>query len=419
VTGAPALAGAGALVAARLGLDFPQRRRADLERGVAEAARAAGFRDRGAYLAQLGSLGVESAAWQRLVTRLTVGESYFFRDRAVHALLAREVLPELIAERRARSDRTLRIWSAGCARGEEPYSLAILLDRLLPDRADWTLTIQGTDVDDRSLEAARRGIYAAWSLRDTPPADRALHFRPRSGRRFELDPAIREMAEFARLNLVDEAYPAGMDLILCRNVVMYFTEDARRAVIGRLERSLVPGGWLVLGAAEATAESLRLVTPVAFPDAVIHRRAQPPAPEPAATPPQPGPLQPAALVRQAGAYADEGRLDEAIGLFDEALRHDRLNPELHVLVAAIHHERGELDRALAACRSAVSLNPDSAAAHFLLGNLLVQRGAAAHARRAMEAVAGLLRSVPRDEPVGGLTAGRMLEAAEAYLEPAR
>lgn len=357
MTSPAATADARALVTARLGLGV---RRGDLEGALSECGDPA----------RLAVLPLEGAEWQRLIARLTVSESYFFRDRGTQAVLERDVLPALIAERRASGDLRLRIWSAGCARGEEPYSLAILLHRLLPDRADWALSILGTDIDARSLEAARSGVYAAWSLRDAPDSERSRWFRPLPRRKFELDPAVREMVTFAPLNLAQDAYPAGVDLLVCRNVLMYFDERARRGALERLQAALAPGGWLVLGPAEATGEQLRPLVPVAFPEAVLHRRARiedaPAAPEPVPVAPRVRVQDSGALARQARAHADGGRLDEALALCERALRRDALNPELHVLAAAIHQERGSLDQALAACRSAVYLAPDSPMARLLL-----------------------------------------------------
>ncbi len=139
---------------------------------------------------------------------------------------------------------------------------------------------------------------------------------------------------------------------------------------------MAPGGWLVLGPAEATAESLRPLEAVAFPEAVLHHRtAAAPAPRPVRAPARPVPTapEPAALAREARVRADEGRLDEALELCERALRRDALNHDLHVLAAAIHQERGDLDAALAACRSAVYLDPDSAEARLLLDAATARR----------------------------------------------
>jgi len=152
------------LVARRLGLDFPEARRADLERGLLRASRTSVAGGPETYLDWLATLPDQDPEWGRLAGQLTVGETYFFRDQACFGALEQEVLPPLIRLRREEGLLRLRLWSAGCATGEEPYSLAILLDRLLPDRSEWALTILATDVNPASLEAARR-IYG---LTDNP-----------------------------------------------------------------------------------------------------------------------------------------------------------------------------------------------------------------------------------------------------------
>ena len=436
-----------ALVAARLGLSFPESRRADLERGLAGALRAVRTRALEPYLARLAAAPDDDPEWHRLAAHLTVGETYFFRDAAAFEALERHVLPALIAARRARGDRRLRLWSAACATGEEPYTLAILLDRLLPDFADWTVTLLATDLSARRLETARRGRYRAWSLRETPAEARARYFRPLRDGELELHARIRSRVAFAPLNLAADDYPSvltdttAMDLILCRNAMMYFTEAARRATAARLVRALAPDGWLVTSAAEASSELLAPLVPAGLPGVVFYRKAAPraaaairvPAPDTAAPPPAPpAPRPPLAVaparrpaaepaapsLARARALADQGRLDQARRECAAALARDRLDPEAHVLLAAIEQERGELGAALDALRRALYLAPDSAPAHFLLGALLIRRGERRRGRRAMEAVLGLLERVPRDEVLpgsDGLTAGRLLETARAHL----
>ena len=237
-----------ALIARRLGLHFPQGRRANLERGLLTACHAASVPRLETYLAWLTTLPTASQEWRRLAGSLTVGETYFFRDRASLAALEQHVLPSLIAAQRARDLLQLRIWSAGCATGEEPYSLAILLDRLLPDRSQWHVTILATDINPEALEAAQRGLYRAWSLRETPLWLRERYFCRRSAATFEVDPQIRQMVTFVRCNLADDddlaavAHTSAVDVILCRNVLMYFTPEVQRAVVAQLLRALVPGG---------------------------------------------------------------------------------------------------------------------------------------------------------------------------------
>ncbi|MGH7352060.1 MAG: CheR family methyltransferase, partial [Candidatus Methylomirabilales bacterium] len=140
-----------ALIARRLGLDFSTLRQADLKRGFARILGNLSPPAVDRYLDKLASLPDDSPEWGRLAGELTVGETYFFRDYACFDALEREILPTLIATRRAEGIPRLRLWSAGCATGEEPYSLAILIDRLLPDRSEWTVTVLATDINPNAL----------------------------------------------------------------------------------------------------------------------------------------------------------------------------------------------------------------------------------------------------------------------------
>ncbi|MBI2466960.1 MAG: chemotaxis protein CheR [Candidatus Rokubacteria bacterium] len=456
-----------ALVASRLGLDFADVRRADLGRGLVQACRASSASTPETYLTWLATLPDQSPEWRRLASHLTVGETYFFRDRACFDALEQQVLPTLIAARREAGLRRLRLWSAGCATGEEAYSLAILLDRLLPDRADWALTILATDINPEALEATRRGCYRNWSFRETPEWIRDRYFHRRGAETFEVAPSIQAMVTVAPLNLAEDGYPSvvtdtsAMDLILCRNVLMYFTREAQRAVVPRLERALVTGGWLVVSSAEASAELFRPLVPVSFPGAILYRKEQsaisgqpsaigwapasrqaetvwpdPPVPwsavdapggvvaaqSPAPSPP-PEPVEalpdPATDLRRARAQADQGRLEEALDLCEAILARNRLDLEPYLLLAAIHQERGELGAAMTALRRAIYLAPDSAPAHFLLGSLLLRQRKRRQGQRSLETVVSLLSRTPPDEALpgcDGLTAGRLLDTARAYLE---
>ena len=454
-----------ALIATRLGLDFPDGRLADLERGLSEALRRSAYPAPEPYLAWLATAPDEHADLRHLAAYLTIGETYFFRERATFESLEQHVLPSLIATRRAEGIPRLRLWSAACATGEEPYSLAILLDRLLPDRADWSVTILATDINAEALEAAQRGLYREWSLRDTPAWVRERYFRRNGGHTFELDAAIRRAVTFAPLNLAAGGYPSvltntgAMDLILCRNVLMYFTRDAQRAAVARLQQALVTGGWLVVSPAEASVELLRPLVPVHYPGAILYRKdlapgtapvqptskpeavwvdvpaplpswlesgasgeSAPPAKPPIMPPPDgqsDGSREPPNDLERARALADQGNLDEARRLCEAALARNRLAPESYLLLAAICQERGEIRAAFDALRGALYLAPDSAPAHFLLGSLLLREGAHRRGRRCIETVVALLSRFPREELVsgaGGLTAGRLLETARAYLE---
>ena len=266
-----------ALVEHRLGLDVTRPEQLELAEACARA-RAEPPSTPEAFLQRLAAAPDEHPDWRRLVATLAIGETYFFRDRACFEALERQVLPSIVARRRGTGELCLRVWSAGCATGEEAYSIAILLHRLLPDRSRWRLSILATDVNRDALDSARRGVYRKWALRDTSPEIREQYFgRSRAGR-FELDPEIRAMVTFAPLNLARDRYPAtpgdrsGMDVILCRNVLMYFTADARRATVSGLARALGHEGWLAVSAVEGSPELLFPLVPVKFGDAILYRK---------------------------------------------------------------------------------------------------------------------------------------------------
>ena len=227
----------------------------------------------------LRGLAVDAPLWQAVVDALTVGETNFFRQPGWFAQLEAQILRPVIERRRRNGPKRLRIWSAGCASGEETYSLAILVQRLLGKEDGWDVSIVGTDLSVTFLGDARRAVYREWSLRDVDYATRLQHFTRLESGRFELIAATRERVSFAPLNLADEKAAwtdprlTDLDLILCRNVLMYLAPERQRAVAQRLIGCLAPDGWLATAPAEATAEWFRPLTPVNVPSAVLFRHA--------------------------------------------------------------------------------------------------------------------------------------------------
>jgi chemotaxis protein methyltransferase CheR len=448
------------LLAERLGLVFEGCRQVDLERGFLRACAAAAMRSPELYAAWLSQLPAEHPEWGRLARYLTVGETYFFRDPACFAALEHEVLPGLIAERRAAHTLRLRLWSAACATGEEPYSLAILLDRLLPDRADWSVTILATDINPDALEQARRGQYRPWALRETPRAIQDRYFLPDVGDTFTLQPTIRQAVTFAPLNLAASIYPSletntgAMDLVLCRNALMYFARETQVSAAARLQQAILPGGWLALSPAEASADLFPALLPVNFPGAIFFRRPleshaaaeRRPASSawnsaPAAPPPPPtcpvsypaavdrtavasptGPREmahvPSTALDLARSLADQGDLNEARRMCEAALVREWHDPAAQLLLATIAQEQGDLAAATEALRKAVYLDPDSPLAYFLTGSLLFRQDRRQEGRRALEVAVELLASLSRGTavPYGhGVTAGQLLDLAREYL----
>ena len=246
----PALQEFRSLVAQRLGLWFDDHRREFLA-GVLRD-RAAGRRsgDPAAYLRTLAEGGWPDE-WPVLSGLLSITETYFFRGQEHFLALTQTVLPG--HRRRAQDTRRLRLLSAGCASGEEAYSLAISLKEHAPWLEDWQVEITGLDANREMLAKARAGLYTIWSLRETPPEIREKYFQPLR-QEFLLDEKIRNAVVFGERNLAaanDDLWrPGAFDVVFCRNMLMYFTPEAAAALVARIQRALTPGGVLFLGHAE-------------------------------------------------------------------------------------------------------------------------------------------------------------------------
>lgn len=458
-------------LAARFGLNFPAERWDDLQRGLAAAAAARGEADVAAYARHLLADPLTPEDNEALAASLTIGETYFFREKPGLEALERHILPRLIAAR-ADGPRRLRLWSAGCCTGEEPYTLAMLLDRLLPDEAaQWEVTLLATDLNPVFLRRAAYGEYGAWSFRETPDWVKERYFRRRRDGRYRLDERIRRRVRFARLNLAADDFPSpadgteAMDVILCRNVLMYFAPEGVRAVVGKFRRALADGGWLIVSPAETSgipyagfaqqqidgallykkvgAGETAVEETIAWPSSVpayvtdwqleIQHPPVAPAPVPPPVPAASVPVAPVAkahdetvshLLQAARDRADCGRLAEAAERCREAIAADRLDPAGHYLLGAILEAQGQAEDAAQALQRALYLAPDFALAHFALGNLRRVQGRDREAGRHFDNALDALRALAADAPVAeadGLSAGHLREmilALRASLPPA-
>lgn len=243
-----------AVVEQRLGLHFPASRRTELANLLAKTVSEAAAQNVD-WVGPLERGDMPDEVAQLLARHLTVGETYFFREPGTLDVLERQILPELVRQR-ADGSRQLRLWSAGCCTGEEPYTLAMILERLLPDIGGWDIHILATDLNQDFLDRAAQGVYRDWSFRQTLPGIKERFFRETRPGTYVLNPRTQARVTFARLNLAKDDYPSPrvdtgrMDVILCRNVLMYFSDRQAQAVMHRLHRSLTPSGWLAVSPTE-------------------------------------------------------------------------------------------------------------------------------------------------------------------------
>jgi len=431
----------GEFVTARLGLHFPPARWRDLERGLRLAALDFGFDDLEACARWLNSSPLTRRHLETLAGRLTVGETYFFRERGTFEILETRVLPDLIAERRACGERRLRLWIAGCCTGEEPYSLAILLSRLIPDWDDWNVTLLATDINPVFLQKAVEGVYGEWSFRSTPAWVKEGYFRKIAADRYEILPYFRRRVTFAYHNLAGDPYPAllnntnAMDVILCRNVLMYFAPERTRQVAQNFHRALLDGGWLIVSPSETSQTLFSQFAAVNFTDAILYRKDDhasqpardalilPPVDAPAAsllplqlTVPDlsPSPLpQPSAApvsgeddggsdfpasVREAGGGRTEdmftlyrrGHYTEAAKSALALLAQYPADAPVLGLLARIYANQGRLSEALAWCDRAIAADRLNSAGHYLRATILLESS------RPKEALVSLRRTLYLD-----------------------
>jgi len=409
-------------VANQTGLHFPRERWNDLERGIRSAALKFGFPSAEPCAKWLLSAPLTKKGIEILAGELTVGETYFFREKRSFEILSDSILPEMARIRRG-AELRLRIWSAGCCTGEEPYSIAILLDRTLPDLQQWNVTILGTDVNPLFLQKASEGVYSEWSFRDSPPWLKKNYFNQVGERHFEIAPRIKQRVTFAYLNLAEDVYPSltnntnAMDLIFCRNVLMYFTAEKTKRVVQNFHRSLVDKGWLLVSATEASSELFSPFCPVYFEGASLYRKGGSPSSIP--TMESPVPLDDEAVIVSApsafdfmaasgpsvplpqpsvGLPAERAKptpYEEALALFERGdyaeaagkLRSDSAlsqAAEGPALLARICANLGELAEARSWAEKALGTDKLNAGLHYLRASILQEQGEAGEASAALK-----------------------------------
>jgi chemotaxis protein methyltransferase CheR len=472
-------------LARRTGLHFPSHKLGELVAAIHE--RLAGLprcRDLEGYLDLLRRDENGTGELRALVARLTVGETYFFRNHGQFAALRDQILPEIIRRRRGRG-RRIRIWSAGCSTGEEPYSLAMLLLELVPDLAEWEVHLLATDINEESLAAAREGHYRNWSFREVEGPYRERFFVP-EGDGYRIRPEVRGLVTFRYLNLADDLYPTAvtgtdaLDLVLCRNVMIYFRPEFSREVTQRFFRALDDGGFLLVGHSEHSdlvyggfarsftghgvvyrktgpnpawerGIALRFRGSGAAPEETL--RHDPPRPRAPAVQ-RPPETEETVLFQRAVALVEDLRPAEAIGAFrrvlevnpdnaralysiamlcanagDDAaaaawagrlLRTDPLHLEGTFLLAIIARETGDRAAELAALKKTLYINPHFVLGHFHTAVAHLRGGNARLARRSFRNVLRLTEGLAGEvavEGVEGMTVGRLRETVGGLMPP--
>lgn len=433
------------------------------------------------YLNRLYILAENHPIWQALLAQLTIGETYFMRDETQIAALKNHLLPQLIDNKRRQQQPTLRIWSAGCASGEEAYTVAMLLYDLLPDRQHWHLDIFGTDINQAAIEVATAAIYREWSFRTTPSTIRERFFIPLDAHNglttFIVRPEIRAMVRFSHANLISQRYfQYPFDLVLCRNVLIYFTSQQIAQLEYNLHEALHEHGWLMLSPAEtlrhtrhhfeihhlAGTLTYQKKTPTT---AAISMTSNPPLKASisqalsTSITPSISPIEvveaamdiyqqvqeilqqanseeaiqyisdtftkaarsthPALYTLLASIYASEGNYVAATEQVVKALAIDPLYADAHYLMGLIQIELQGFEAARTSIRAAIYCRPDFALAHLLSGDLFEQQNDHSRALKAWATARRFARNLSAEAPLSPLsdiTAAQLIDLVNSRLQ---
>ncbi|NJD23408.1 MAG: tetratricopeptide repeat protein [Melioribacter sp.] len=476
-------------IAGNLALHFPKERWNDLERNIATAAKELGYSEIENFIQQILSSPLTREHLEVLTNHLTINETYFWREHDTFDALEQQILPQLI--RLHDEEKRIRIWSAGCSTGEEAYSIAIALNRIIPNINDWNITILASDISPRILRKASAGEYSEWSFRSSPQWLKEKYFLHKEKNKFEIIPEIKNMVKFEYLNLAEDVFPSplnntnAMDIIFCRNVLMYFTQSRVKQVVRGLYNSLMQGGYLVVSATELSFQNFSEFAAINFSGMVIYQKTskklkyQKPLPvieveyKPVLLKPF---LEPIKIIEEiepqirkieneilpiiekpahidstyeealssysqgnytdvinklqkddqtleeqillTRAYANQGKLADALKSCEKAIASNKLDPRLQYLYATILQENNQLDEAVASLKRAIYLDTNFVLSYYSLGNIYQRLGNVNHAKKCFENVLTILNKCSQEEILPeseGLTAGRFKEIINASI----
>ena len=478
-----------------LGLNYNERQNKELSRKMDQASYSFGFSQTEQFVNWILNKQLTNDELFKLAGHLTIGETYFMREKKGYDFLEQIYLPGLI-QKRITSNKKLRVWCAGCATGEEAYSLAIVLQQTIPKISEWDVSILATDINPVFLEKAKKGIYTKWSFRNNTEKFIENYFIKSGKNEFQIIPEIKRMVKFASLNLAGDDYPSksnntnDFDIIFCRNVLIYFSNEGMRAVSERLYHSLTEGGVLVVSPVEMSNLICPKFNSIFYSGFTIYHKGNAesktnglnelqsipnqqlkkaelisqkkveskplkiPVKIDVPKPPKPISVRSVehtvektnslfyfenikslytqgafeeteillanylnksenydidAITMMAKTKANLGKLQEAEFWCTKGLTLNKLDSNLHYLMATVMQETGNDENAITALKMALYLEPNFVLAHFLLGTLLSKRGDSATGIKAYKNALSSLSKYAFDDILpesDGITAGR-------------
>ena len=456
------------LIHDRMGLHFTENKKRELIQGIIRSAKAFAYSSTESFVNFLLKKDWDQEIIDLLAAELTIGETYFLRDRKMFDMIVNYVIPEKSNEKK------LKFWSAACSTGEEPYSIALTLDMAIPDINSWEIEVLATDINRDALRKAEKGVYRPWSFRESQFPDKDHYFRKNDSGCFEISNKIKKMVKFSRLNLISETYPSALnrttdcDIIFCRNVLIYFSFGTAVGVIENLYNCLKPGGLLILSATELAlvpenlfdiielCGTLILKKPLTLNGASnlwqsslnssdncdirtnsIFDRNNKECKELKLTDvdvkhvKQKGSKSVASKqektdilkvfssgenYEEAERLADRGNYKEAAQMCQQAIEENPLNPKWHYLYSVVLFESDRLSDAAEAVSKVLYLDADNVMGHIMSGHINNALGNQKLAKKSFDNAVVLLREFKSDDVVngsGGVNAERLKATIEA------
>ncbi len=458
----------------RLGIIIHPHQLKDLQKTILAACHKFNYQPE-EYFQLLTSCSTNSPLLEHLVLGITIGETYFFRDKTQMDLLEKQILPQIILEKRKQNNLNLRIWSAGCASGEELFTIAIFLHELLPDLSAWTIQLLGTDINTQVLHRAVVGRYKEWSMRSISPYYKNKYFT-KVNNEYLISSSLSSLVNFFYLNLNDDNFPSisngtnAQDLILCRNVLIYFDSERINLLMKKFSACLIKEGYLLLGASDPINIKDSHLSAIPHSTALFSRQEAPVRMTP--EPPQeiisatslrlpaeaflhkPRPQKPKhplfidertvhqllaeskwqdilnyagrnekkpvfLLNAEATAWANLGKLDQAAHTCEKSLSVDKANKNTYLIQAMILLELNRIEAAEAALKKAIFLDHTFVFAHFQLGLLLLRNKKLQAGSKCLKNALHIAQTQTPSHPVSGvesLNYGRLVEILEHEIE---
>ena len=436
----------------KTGMGFDERKRKQLEEIVENRCRILGLPHMGDYGEILLASPGENDEFTTLMDILTIRESFFFRQEAQFRAFRHFCLPLLMDKKKARRER-INIWSAGCAGGEEAYSVAMIVRDLVPENPQGEFYIKGTDISRQALRKAEEGVYTERAVRGLPSHYLDRYFTKEQGR-YVLSAHIRAMVDFEYFNLSEKPFPFDAmprwDIIFCRNVIIYFTPNHSRELMKNFFSGMAEGGFLFAGFSETMRYLNDDFIPIQLDNAFIYQKPfSGQAPKPSSILPakakkiqrrflkkKPVKVEKASTatrkkkgsdkgesleghLRSARELADKGDTMAAVALLDNIIVEDPLHARAYFLLAMIHRNAGSLDQSGDYLKKVIYLEPDNAPARLHLADIFKAQARETDAAREYANVISLLenrKDLELDQMEDGITGEAILTAARAHLK---